>query len=100
MPPAPRPLCPESARIALLVELGSRECYNLFARNGMSPSGKAPGSGPGIRGFESLHPSQDYLPVKKTRSFACFLVFVNELSPFPTQLRNIGILLHSRKIHS
>ena len=25
----------------------------------MSPSGKAPGSGPGIRGFESLHPSQD-----------------------------------------
>ncbi len=24
----------------------------------MSPSGKAPGSGPGIRGFESLHPSQ------------------------------------------
>ena len=27
--------------------------------NGMSPSGKAPGSGPGIRGFESLHPSQD-----------------------------------------
>ena len=26
--------------------------------NGMSPSGKAPGSGPGIRGFESLHPSQ------------------------------------------
>ncbi len=23
----------------------------------MSPSGKAPGSGPGIRGFESLHPS-------------------------------------------
>ena len=26
---------------------------------GMSPSGKAPGSGPGIRGFESLHPSQE-----------------------------------------
>ncbi len=25
----------------------------------MSPSGKAPGFGPGIRGFESLHPSQD-----------------------------------------
>ncbi len=24
----------------------------------MSPSGKAPGFGPGIRGFESLHPSQ------------------------------------------
>ena len=25
----------------------------------MSPSGKAAGSGPAIRGFESLHPSQD-----------------------------------------
>ncbi len=25
----------------------------------MSPSGKAPGSGPGIRGFESLHPSHE-----------------------------------------
>ena len=29
------------------------------ARIGPSPSGKAPGFGPGIRGFESLHPSQD-----------------------------------------
>ncbi len=27
--------------------------------SGMSPSGKAPGSGPGIRGFESLHPSHE-----------------------------------------
>ncbi len=26
--------------------------------DGMWPSGKAPGFGPGIRGFESLHPSQ------------------------------------------
>lgn len=26
---------------------------------GMSPSGKAAGSGPAIRGFESLHPSQE-----------------------------------------
>ena len=25
----------------------------------MSPSGKAAGSGPAIRGFESLHPSQE-----------------------------------------
>ena len=28
------------------------------ARIGPSPSGKAPGFGPGIRGFESLRPSQ------------------------------------------
>ena len=33
---------------------------NLFTRhfNGTWPSGKAPGFGPGIRGFESLLPSQ------------------------------------------
>jgi hypothetical protein len=30
--------------------------------NGLSPSGKAPGFGPGIRGFESSQPSQFYLP--------------------------------------
>lgn len=29
------------------------------ARIGPSPSGKAPGFGPGIRGFESLRPSQE-----------------------------------------
>lgn len=27
----------------------------------MWPSGKAPGFGPGIRGFESLHPSQKFV---------------------------------------
>ena len=29
---------------------------------GMWPSGKAPGFGPGIRGFESLHPSHGKCP--------------------------------------
>lgn len=32
--------------------------YNLSSFTGMSPSGKAPGFGPDIRGFESLHPNQ------------------------------------------
>jgi contact-dependent growth inhibition (CDI) system CdiA-like toxin len=32
--------------------------FNLF--NGAWPSGKAPGFGPGIRGFESLRPSQKF----------------------------------------
>ena len=32
--------------------------------DGMWPSGKAPGFGPGIRGFESLHPSH-----RKTQTF-------------------------------
>ena len=32
-------------------------CYNQY-RVGTWPSGKAPGFGPGIRGFESLRPSQ------------------------------------------
>ncbi len=31
--------------------------YSIYC-TGDSPSGKAPGSGPGIRGFESLIPSQ------------------------------------------
>ena len=31
----------------------------MYLADGMSPSGKAAGSGPAIRGFESLHPSQD-----------------------------------------
>lgn len=30
----------------------------------MWPSGKAPGFGPGIRGFESLHPSQNWTRLK------------------------------------
>ena len=33
-------------------------CGSFFIL-GESPSGKAPGFGPGIRGFESLHPSQE-----------------------------------------
>ena len=32
--------------------------YNLNSFIGMSPSGKASGFGPDIRGFESLHPNQ------------------------------------------
>ena len=38
----------------------------------MSPSGKAAGSGPAIRGFESLHPSQD----KDTSYFRLTRVFL------------------------
>ena len=36
---------------------------------GMSPSGKAAGSGPAIRGFESLHPSQDEMFIINTLSW-------------------------------
>ena len=43
----------------------------------MSPSGKAPGSGPGIRGFESLHPSHEVLQRRKMHIFVRFL-----FSPF------------------
>ena len=35
----------------------------------MSPSGKAAGSGPAIRGFESLHPSQDEMFIVDTLSW-------------------------------
>ena len=41
-----------------------------YTKNGMSPSGKAVGSGPTIRGFESLHPSQmHYKEVRKAKLF-------------------------------
>jgi hypothetical protein len=36
---------------------------------GTSPSGKAPGFGPGIRGFESLRPSQEIIERKKDVQF-------------------------------
>jgi hypothetical protein len=36
----------------------AKSCHDIIAvAIGMWPSGKAPGFGPGIRGFESLHPS-------------------------------------------
>ena len=56
------------------------EKENIFSFSsfvGDSPSGKAPGSGPGIRGFESLIPSQ-----RKYFRFGgrIFLVFLGEIS--------------------
>ena len=41
-------------------------------RLGDSPSGKAAGSGPAIRGFESLIPSQENLTQEKTRKCGAF----------------------------
>lgn len=38
---------------------------------GMWPSGKAPGFGPGIRGFESLHPSQQKKSIMYDGLFCC-----------------------------
>ena len=43
----------------------------------MSPSGKAPGFGPGIRGFESLHPSQ----IKTPKIHSLTFLFGYFLSP-------------------
>ena len=45
----------------------------------MSPSGKAAGSGPAIRGFESLHPSQDeIISIKNRLGRSDFLSFYFE----------------------
>jgi hypothetical protein len=44
----------------------------------MSPSGKAPGFGPGIRGFESLHPSQDKMFILNALSW--LFIFDNALT--------------------
>ena len=45
----------------------------MFPKNGESPSGKAPGFGPGIRGFESLHPSHGKSPNFAFARFGLFL---------------------------
>ena len=42
----------------------SERNIGIIERNGMWPSGKAPGSGPGIREFESLHPSQNIITTR------------------------------------
>ena len=52
----------------------------------MSPSGKAAGSGPAIRGFESLHPSQ----IKDTSYFRPTRVFHNFLSWKTQKSRHIS----------
>ena len=44
----------------------------------MSPSGKAAGSGPAIRGFESLHPSQDKMFILNALSW--LFIFDNTLT--------------------
>ncbi len=55
---------------------------------GMSPSGKAPGFGPGIRGFESLHPSQDKMFILNDLSW--LFIFDNVL----TQIYFYNISFH------
>ena len=57
------------------------------ARIGPSPSGKAPGFGPGIRGFESLRPSQVLHSNRLVRSgwavyFALMLFFYGMITGF------------------
>ena len=43
----------------------------------MSPSGKAPGFGPGIRGFESLHPSHEIITDAKEFELRTLFVFTS-----------------------
>lgn len=51
----------------------------------MWPSGKAPGFGPGIRGFESLHPSHE-----KSRAFA--RLFSCQHTGIPPPEKHVSIL--------
>lgn len=50
------PPCFRAGGFSFFTDLGM--VYNLISFTGMSPSGKASGFGPDIRGFESLHPNQ------------------------------------------
>ena len=52
----PPPPAFEQGDFPFFTDLGM--VYNLISFTGMSPSGKASGFGPDIRGFESLHPNQ------------------------------------------
>ena len=52
----------------------------------MSPSGKAAGSGPAIRGFESLHPSHEIFAL-----YFSFLI-VKTLSGCPSTTQLVEIL--------
>ena len=52
----PHPPTYEQGDFPFFTDLGM--VYNLISFTGMSPSGKASGFGPDIRGFESLHPNQ------------------------------------------
>ena len=55
----------------------------------MSPSGKALGSGPSIRGFESLHPSQ----IKNRLSWSVFKL--PEIAGFETPDAHPGVKIAS-----
>ena len=48
-------------------------CAIVFCSDGVSPSGKATGSGPVMRGFESLHPSQ--------KEFSALFATMRQLAP-------------------
>ena len=77
----------------------SRGCANIDSSVGDSPSGKAVGSGPTIRGFESLIPSQNQENMPEGLYFFDFLLEVVRLySGSPNarfRLRNDGALFIS-----
>lgn len=56
-----------------------------IARIGEWPSGKAPGFGPGIRGFESLLPSHEIITTTNRLKMAIF-VFLHLLFMFESLL--------------
>jgi hypothetical protein len=57
-----RKLCKVADSAEQTCFVGATATLQLRFDDGMWPSGKAPGFGPGIRGFESLHPSHDKTP--------------------------------------
>ena len=69
----------------------------------MSPSGKAAGSGPAIRGFESLHPSQDEIISIKIASveaifyFSISKILNRDFAPFFSEILVFEMLNSSLK---
>ncbi len=63
-------------------------CYSIYS-DGVSPSGKATGSGPVMRGFESLHPSHIAFFVCRGRLFFITTTTIREHD------KTTNLLLHS-----
>jgi hypothetical protein len=68
----------ERRRLCRVANIAERTCFvgnmatlQLRFDDGEWPSGKAPGSGPGIRGFESLFPSHEKMTHRLMGRFSC-----------------------------
>ena len=68
----------------MTVESSAKICYTNASYIGASPSGKAPGFGPGIREFEPLRPSQSREKIREVARMGGFLSISAQFSTLAT----------------